>query len=121
MERINYLDHKGKTLICIDFSKCSPKETLLVISEIKKIVAHQTPGSVLTLINVADMLFDKNTKQIMQNLAAHNRLFAKAEAVIGATGILKVIYDTVVADKKNKVKMFDTKETAKDWLAEQAK
>ncbi len=119
MERINYLDHKGKTIIYIDFSKCPPKETQLLISEIKKIVAHQTPGSVLTLINVEDMLFDKNTKQMMQNLAAHNRLFAKAEAVIGATGILKVIYDVIIADKKNKVRLFDTKEVAKDWLAGQ--
>lgn len=119
MERINYLDHKGETIIYIDFSKCPPKETLAVIGEVKKIVAHQTPGSVLTLINVTDMLFDKNTKQVMQSLAAHNRLFAKAEAVIGATGILKVIYDAVMTDKKNKVKLFDTKEAAKDWLAEQ--
>lgn len=119
MERINYLDYKGKTIIYIDFSKSSPQETQLVISEIKKIVAHQTPGSVLTLINVENMLFDKNTKQIMQSLAAHNRLFAKAGAVIGAVGILRVIYDTISADKKNKIKSFDTKEAAKDWLAEQ--
>ncbi|MBI5554948.1 MAG: hypothetical protein HY920_03725 [Elusimicrobia bacterium] len=119
MERINYLDHKGKTIIYVDFSKCSPTETQLIIGEIKKIVAHQAPGSVLTLINIEDMLFDKNTKQIMQNLAAHNRLFAKAEAVTGATGILRVIYDGIMTNEKNKVKLFDTKEAAKDWLAEQ--
>jgi uncharacterized protein YrrD len=119
VERINYLAYKGKTIIYIDFSKCPPKETQAVIDEIKKIVAHQTPGSVLTLINVEEMLFDKSTKQMMQNLAAHNRLFAKAEAVIGASGILKVIYDSIMADKKNKVRLFDTKQAAKDWLAEQ--
>ncbi len=119
MERINYIDHKGKTIIYVDFSKASPKETMLIIEEFKKIVAHQTPGSVLTLINVADMKFDKNTKQVMQNLAAHNRLFAKAEAVIGTSGILRVIYDAVMTDKKNKVKLFDTKAAAQDWLAAQ--
>lgn len=119
MDRINYIDYRGKTILYIDFSKCPLKETQTVIDEVKKIVAHQTPGSVLTLINVENMLFDKNTKQMMQHLAAYNRLFAKAEAVIGTSGILKVIYDSIVADKKNKVKLFDTKAAAQDWLAEQ--
>lgn len=119
MDRISYIDYKGKTILYINFSNCHAHDIQAVIDEAKKIIAHQTPGSVLTLINVSEMMFDKKTKEIMKDLASHNRLFAKAEAVIGASGILKVIYDAITADKKNKVKIFDTATAAKDWLTEQ--
>lgn len=119
MDRIHYIDYKGKTIVSINFSNCHARDIQPVIDEAKKIIAHQTPGSVLTLINVSEMMFDKKTKEIMKDLASHNRLFAKAEAVIGASGILKVIYDAITADKKNKIKIFDTATAAKDWLAEQ--
>jgi hypothetical protein len=119
VDRITYIDHKGKTIVYINFSDCRSRDVRPVIDDAKKILAHQTPGSVLTLINVTEMMFDKKTKDMMQELATHNRLFAKAEAVIGASGILKVIYDTILADKKNKIRLFDTQQAAKDWLAEQ--
>jgi uncharacterized protein YrrD len=119
MGRISYIDHKGKTILYIDFSKCPSKEMQSIIDEVKKIVAHQSPGTVLTLTNVTDMMFDKKTKQKMKELAVHNGLFARAEAVVGATGIVRVIFDAIIIDKKNKMKIINNMNAAKDWLVEQ--
>ncbi|MDD5132463.1 MAG: hypothetical protein PHH44_07380 [bacterium] len=119
MDRISYIDHKGNTILYINFSKCHPREIQSTIDEVKKIVAHQSPGTLLTLTNVTDMMFDKTTSQKMKDLSAHNGLFAKAEAVIGATGILKVMFDSIIKTKKNKMKILDTLPAAKDWLVEQ--
>lgn len=119
MERINCLDHKGKTILYIDFSKCKPKDIQEIINEVKIIISHQSPETILTLINVTDMLTDEKTDYKMRNLVAHSRLFARAEAVIGARGIAKVIFDTIIMAKKSNMKIFDTLSEAKDWLAEQ--
>ncbi len=119
MDKINYIDYKGKTILYINFSKCHPRDIQPIIEEAKKVAAHQSPGTVLTLTNVADMMFDKKTNDKMKDLATHNHLFTKAEAVIGATGVLKVIFDAIVLSGKGKVKLFDDMLSAKEWLAGQ--
>lgn len=119
MERINCLDHKDKTILYIDFSKCQPKDIQEIIDKVKKVISLQYPGTILTLINVTDMLTDEKTDYRMRNLVAHSRLFARAEAVIGARGVAKVIFDTIIMAKKSNMKLFDTLNEAKDWLAEQ--
>lgn len=119
MERISCLDHKGKTIVYIDFSKCKPKDIQETIDEVIKIISHQSPGTILTLINATDMLTDEKTDYKIRKLVAHSRLFARAEAVIGARGIAKVIFDTIIMAKRSNMKIFDTLSEAKDWLAEQ--
>ena len=119
MDKINYIDCKGKTILYINFAKSHPRDIQPIIEEAKKVAAHQSPGSVLTLTDVTDMMFDKNTKDKMKDLAAHNHLFTKAEAVVGAVGVLKVIFDSIAMAGKGKVKLFNDIESAKNWLAGQ--
>ena len=119
MERIYYIDHNKKTILLIDLSHSRPAELQPIVEQVKKIVAHQSPGTVLTLTNVTEMLFDTSTDHLLKDLAGHNRLFTKAEAVVGAVGILKVIFETIAFQKKNNQKSFADMKSAKDWLAGQ--
>jgi hypothetical protein len=48
-ERLRFVKHKGHAIFVIDFSHCGEMEMLLLLDQVRIIVARHAPGSVLTL------------------------------------------------------------------------
>ena len=117
MERISFIRHKGQELLFLNFSGCRADEAAPLIERAKTVIAARPEHSLLTLTDVTDMRFDDAVNQRMKEFTAHNKPYVRAAAVVGVTGIKKILFEAVILFSKRKLHAFETVEQAKDWLA----
>ena len=120
MAKTEFIEHKGKKILFMDFSKSQKKEILKAIEQTKNMAEKQIkPGTGLGLLDVTDSDFDPDIVKALKDLAAHNKQFMRMTAIIGVEGLKTAIYSVVMefTGRKNLV-LFDDIEKAKDWLAE---
>ncbi len=119
MERVQFIRHNGRDILFLDFSECKAGEVILVIDKATPVIAGQPEKSLLTLSDVSNARFDDSVTQRMKEFTAHNKPFVKAAAVVGITGLKKILFEAVMMFSKRKIHAFETVEQAKDWLAAQ--
>ena len=119
MSRVKFIIHKGKEILFIDFSNCKVEEIKPITEEAKAIIAVQPPNSLLTLTDVTETRYNHEATKTLKEYVAHNRPYVKFAAVIGVTGLKKVVYDGISMFAKRKLALFNSIEIAKDWLVEQ--
>lgn len=118
MERVRFVNHKGKNILLLDFSNCTCEEVLRIIEESRKIIEAQPERSLLTLTNVEDAHFDSRVVEAMKDFTVHNKPYVRKGAVVGVTGLRRIIYDAVMRFSGRNLPSFDDLEKAKDWLVE---
>jgi len=116
-DRIKFINHGNQEILFLNFAKCRIDEVSTVIEEAKRVIRTRPEKSVLTLVDVTEMRFDDRVTQHMKEFTAHNKPYVRASAVIGVTGLKKIILDAVMLFSKRKFHTFDTVEQAKTWLA----
>jgi hypothetical protein len=119
MERIRFIEHRGKTILHLDLTQAKPDDILRLIDRAKPVIAAQPPQSVRTLTDVTDLKFNTTASEALKAFVAHNKPFVKAAAVVGVTGLKQIIYNAVVKFSGRNLVAFDTSSQAKDWLATQ--
>jgi len=119
MERIQFVRHNGKEILLLDFSRCTAKDALVIIDEAAATIRTRPQQSLLTLADVTDMRFDNTLNQRMKEFTAHNKPYVKAAAVVGVTGLKKILFQAVMTFSKRKIHAFDDREAAKAWLITQ--
>lgn len=118
MGRVGFFDHNGMQILLLDFSSCEIDQSFQIIDEAKDIIRSQDENSLRVLTNVTDAAFDTKLTDAMKEFAAHNKPYVKASAVVGITGLKKIIYDAVLMFSKRKISTFDNIESAKSWLTQ---
>jgi hypothetical protein len=122
MERIRTINHKGKKVMCCDFSGFDifkKDELQALIDQAKKIISKEPPHSVLMLTVVTKLKFDLEIIKIFKEYTDHNKPFIKASAITGIAGLLNIALNSVVKSALRDIHTFDTETLALDWLAEQ--
>lgn len=120
MERTHFITHRGKQILVLNYSGLEETpETLVEIEKSREIVAREPPQSVLTLTYVRDAKYDGRVIQALKELAAHNKPFVRAGAVVGMSLLHRVVYQLVIFATKRKLATFEDLQDAKDWLVEQ--
>lgn len=120
MERVSFIKHNGRDIIQVDLSGIrNVEESIAILQEGTKLVKTQGAKSVLLLTNVSGTHYDKAGAEAMKKYSAENTPFIKASAVVGVTGIKRLVLNTVVKMTGRKIVTFDDAEAAKDWLASQ--
>lgn len=119
-DRIRWVEHKGKRILLHDFSHITnPFDVLPAVEASRAIVAVQPKGSLLTLTDVTGSRFNKEIVDALKGLANHNKPFVKAGAVVGLSGLQRVVYVAITQFTGRRLPTFDTAEQAMDWLVEQ--
>jgi hypothetical protein len=119
MERIRFIQHKGKQILHLDFTHTTAEETLRIIREAKAVIAAQPEKSLRTLTDVTNMKFNTEASEAMKEFAHHNKPYVSAGAVVGVTGLKQIIYNAVIKFSGRHIAAFDTEDQAKEWLVEQ--
>lgn len=114
---ISYINHNGKKVLYIDYSKCKTvEETLNVLEEVKKEYL-KTTGLLITLNDFTGAYgsseymkkANEYAKEVFNNKTAKN-------AAIGVTGIKKILLQAYNVVVKDKLQTFETKEEALNYL-----
>jgi hypothetical protein len=119
-DRTRWIEHKGERILFYDFSGLEDTDAgLRVIAASKGRAADQPPHSVRTLVDVRGSHFDARITRALQDLARDNKPQVLASAVVGVSGLQRVILAAVSRVTRRKFATFDTVKAAKDWLVAQ--
>jgi len=118
MQRARFIDHKGKKIFVLDCSDCKPADVHEIIDECARVVRSQPPKSVLTMTIAGGGKFDNDIVGRLKDLTKGNEPYVKKAAVVGMSGLYKVVLMAVAMFSKREFHMFDTAEEAKDFLAQ---
>jgi hypothetical protein len=123
MDRTGFIEHAGRRIVFMNFAAVNDlAEALAIIDEAQRFIAAQPrDGSLLTLVDVVGSRFDENVVQALKKLAAHNRPWVLAGAVVGMTPLQRVVYRIVNTFTGRRLAAFETHEEAKEWLVRQAR
>jgi hypothetical protein len=117
MERVKFVEHKGKKILYIDMKNCLENETLAVIEESKQIIRAQPEKSVLTLTDVTHTRYNAAVVASFQEYTKGNKTYVKAAAILGINAIKKIIFNKILEFSERDIKAFEDINKAKDWLS----
>jgi len=118
VERSRFIPHKGKQSYMIDCSGCKPADIHPLIDECARMVRSQPPKSVLTMTIAGGGKFDNEIITKLKELTKGNEPYVKKAAVVGMSGLYKVVLMAVAMFSNREFHMFDTTEEAKDFLVQ---
>lgn len=119
-ERTRFIEHKGRQILYYDFAGIGDVDLgLRVVQAARPKILGQPPRSVRTLVTVRDSKFDTRIAKAVQELARHNKPFVLASAIVGLSGLQRVILTAVMRATGRTFATFDDVEAAKDWLVAQ--
>ncbi len=119
MNRISTTEYEGKSILVIDWSELSLEGIEVLMKEAREIIHNSPPKSVLALSDFTDTHYDKPTADMLAEYAASNKPFMKASALVGMTGMRKILYSVATRVSKRKFSLHETREDALKWLATQ--
>jgi hypothetical protein len=117
MEGVSLIQYKNKSILFIDYSICKSKEEIFQLLQQGATEYQKQPkGSVLALINIANVRFDMEILDTFKNSTERTAPYEKKVAVFGIKGLQKVAYNFVSGITNPRMKAFDSELEAKDWL-----
>ncbi len=118
-DRIQWVDHMGCQILSADYSRLSEQDYIQTMEEVKDELDKLPPDqAVYIMANVTgtkpSMKVRDKGKQVSE---AMNRFKGQANAVVGITGVMKVLAKTFTSG------MYYAKDEddAKDWLVAESK
>ena len=118
-QAIIHVMHNNKSIIVMDYTKCTKAELLNRVQEVMFWIKKQPLNSLLTVTDVSNQHFDNDVIETFKKLAVHNKPYVKAGAIIGITGLVKIAYTVIMKFSGRNMPIFNTREEAMDWLVKQ--
>jgi hypothetical protein len=117
--RWKWMDYQGKRILYVDYREMKPKDIMPLMKETNDAVAASR-GKVLILGHVKGAVVTREVMEYLKRSASMVlRHRAEKMAVVGATGLMAVFFDSfLVALERNNARKFGTEEEALKWLSE---
>jgi len=118
MERLTQTSHRGHSVLSVDYSGLRDTQAILdlIWASSDRIVA-EPKGSVRVVLVVKDVHIATKTVGALKEAGLRNKPHLKGVAIVGLSGLLRVIYVTMSKVMEMEMPLFDTREQAADWLA----
>jgi hypothetical protein len=116
MKNVDIVQAYGKRIVQIDFDGCGPDQYESVLAEAERIIRREQASTALTL--VGDTHFDPEAVAQLTRFATRVTPLLARSAVVGLTGVKKVIFGGIKEHYRAPVGLFDDPEQAKAWLAQ---
>ncbi|HMF91048.1 MAG TPA: hypothetical protein VKL40_10405 [Candidatus Angelobacter sp.] len=115
---MQFVIHKGKRVLSIDYSHCDVATMKAVAEEGHRVISLEPRTSVRTLNDVTGASFDQESVEALKSKVAANAPYVKRAAVIGISGLQRLIYEAVKLFTKRTIPLFSNRIEALDYLAE---
>ena len=120
-ERIRFITHRGKQVLLVDISNCTPTEMNQLSRLVPAYVAAEPRGSVLLLADFTGSKFDKAAFESLKQATVYDRPHIKRSAWVGTEALPKVFYENLKAFSQRDLPTFKTREEALEWLVAEEK
>jgi len=117
-QRIQLIEHKGKTIIYVSYRGCSKDteaEFLQTIDDVAKLMMKRGPNQ-LTLTDVNDCFGSSTIVAKFKEVTVITKALRKKAAVLGVSGAKTILLNAINMFSKSNMKAFSNIEEAKDWL-----
>lgn len=114
--RIRFIEHRGKRILIIDVSHCSPKEVETMARLVPSYVTSEPQGSLLLLADFTGAEFDRIAIERLKESAVFDRPHVKRSAWVGIDKLPKIFFEHIKNFSRRDLPTFKTREEAMDWL-----
>ena len=115
-ERLQFITHRGKQILLIDLSHCSPGQVEKIVRHVPDIVTTQARASVLILADYTGAEVDKEAFRTIEQTAVFDKPFVKRSAWVGAERFPEVFRKNLKNFSGREFPTFKSREDALDWL-----
>ncbi len=120
MNNVKFIIHKGKKIIIQDVSGSKDIEfNMKTFDKTESIIVQQPNKSVLLITNLTDASYNREAVRRLKIFSMNITPYVKASTVVGVVGLKKVILQSIIRLTKRTIKICNSVEEAKQWLAEQ--
>ena len=117
MERLRYVEHRGKRILLADVSACTEEQLTECIKAVPQFVTKQPEHSVLLLGDFTGTHFTKETVEQLKVAAVFDRPHVAKAAWVLSDNLHKVLIDSIRNFSARQIAIFATREEAMDYLA----
>jgi hypothetical protein len=117
--RVRFMEHEGRRVLFINYAHCDVAMLKAVAEECHRVIAREPLNSVLTLNDVTGTTFDKESVAVLQSRVAANAPYVRRAAVIGISGLQRLIYEGVQAFTRRRIPCFESRQQALSWLVKE--
>ncbi len=118
-KRMTWLTHNGQQILVTDWTYIdNDKEFVEIVVNTSNYVIQLGQYDLLELINLQGSNQTATIIRTMQDMASETRPFNKRKAVIGVTGVKRVLLNTINRFAGESIKAFKTEHEALSWLIE---
>lgn len=120
MDRVRFIEHKGRRVILLDFAGLTPEQGLDAVAEATRFIGAQpVGGDTMTLTDVTNTRYDRKIVEAFKEMTAKNRSIVKAAAVVSDSPLHRAAISMIALFSRRKLEVFDSRAQALDWLASQ--
>jgi hypothetical protein len=117
--RVRFIEHEGQRVLFINYAHCDVVMLKAVAEEGHRVIAREPLNSVLTLNDVTGTTFDKESVAVLQAKVTANAPYVRRAAVVGISGLQRLIYEGVQAFSRRRIPCFENRQEALSWLAKE--
>lgn len=118
MDRVQFVEHRGKRILRMDFSRTRPPEHEAIFARARTLLGPETPpGSVLMLTLTEDAHFHAEAAERIKAFAKFTDPYTRAHAVTGITGFKRILFYAVSRLTSSPARPFEREADALEWLA----
>ena len=121
MDRVRFIEHKGKRIVLLDFvGIVDPQQGLAAVAEATRFIGAQpVGGNTMTLTDVTDTRYDRKIVEAFKEMTARNRPIVKAAAIVSDSSLHRAAISMIALFSRRKLEVFDSRAQALEWLATQ--
>jgi hypothetical protein len=117
MERLRYVEHRGKRILLADLNACTEDQLAECIRSVPHYVTKQPEHSVLLLGDFTGAHFTKETIEELKIAAVFDRPHIAKAAWVLSDNLHKVLLESIRNFSGREIPVFATREEALDYLA----
>ena len=117
-DRVGFIAHKGKRVLLIDFTNCTPEEVKSIADDAREIITVQPQDSVLVLADFTGAQFSREAVTRIKEVTTYDRPYVKRAAWVHTESLPKVFYNAIKTFSRREFPTFESREQALEFLVE---
>ena len=115
-ERFKWIEYKGVEILLNDYSNLTGENFIETLNTLTEHFIAQEKKDILLLLDVRNSYSNKEIIEALNKSSKRIKPFVKKSAVIGVTGVKKILLNVINKVSSLGANPFTSEEEAKDWL-----